>query len=55
VHSENSSGYQKIVFESNSVYSGGQASALLTPLRRKGLLSQFARAGMKALKKISLR
>jgi hypothetical protein len=52
VRNDSTAGYQEIVFESSSVHSGDQASAPPTPSGRKGPLSEVARAGMRAVKKI---
>jgi hypothetical protein len=43
--SQGASGYQEIVFDSNSVYSGSSAG-------RRGPLSDWARAGANAVKKV---
>jgi hypothetical protein len=48
-----SSGYQEIVFDSNSVHSGAsQASVASGRSGRRGPLSEYSRAGMKAVRKL---
>jgi DNA-directed RNA polymerase subunit RPC12/RpoP len=54
IHSGASTGlhHQDFIFDSNSVYSGSQASVTSAASGRRGPLNDWARAGMNAVKKV---